>query len=135
MTTWTSAAVAAGAVLGLYLILLILLLLTGRREHVRALAGFIPDCLILVRRLQKDSRVPRRRVWMLAGLLAYLALPFDLVPDFLPIVGQLDDIIIAVLVLRAVVRPAGPDLVREHWPGPESSREIVIRATFPHKHR
>jgi len=103
------------------------LLLAGRREHARALAGFIPDCLILFRRLLRDDRVPRRRKLLLGALIGYLALPFDLVPDFIPVAGQLDDAIMVALVLRVVLRSSGPDLLREHWPGPASSLSVLLR--------
>jgi uncharacterized membrane protein YkvA (DUF1232 family) len=106
------------------------LLLVGRREHARALARFIPDCLILFRRLLGDERVPRRRKLLLGALIGYLALPFDLVPDFIPVAGQLDDAIMVALVLRAVLRSGGPDLVREHWPGPATSLNAVLRLAF-----
>jgi uncharacterized membrane protein YkvA (DUF1232 family) len=65
---------------------------------------------------------------MLVGLIGYLALPFDLVPDFIPIAGQLDDVIVVALVLRSLVRADGGTLLREHWPGPERSLELVLRA-------
>lgn len=68
-----------------------LLVVFGRRSEARALARFIPDCLILFRRLLADDRIPRSRKLVLVALLAYLALPFDLVPDFIPVAGQLDD--------------------------------------------
>jgi uncharacterized membrane protein YkvA (DUF1232 family) len=71
--------------------------------------------------------VPRRRKLLLVGLVGYLALPFDLVPDFIPIAGQLDVIVVG-LVLRSFVRPDGGELVREHWPGPRRSLELVLRA-------
>jgi uncharacterized membrane protein YkvA (DUF1232 family) len=83
---------------------------------------------VLVHRLLHDPRVPRRRKLLLVGLIAYLALPFDLVPDFIPVAGQLDDVIIVVLVLRQVLRGGGEALLREHWPGPEASLRIVLRA-------
>jgi uncharacterized membrane protein YkvA (DUF1232 family) len=67
-------------------------------------AGFIPDCLILLRRLIRDPRVPRRRKLVLGAFVAYLVLPFDLVPDFIPIAGQVDDAIIVALALRLVLR-------------------------------
>jgi Protein of unknown function (DUF1232) len=60
----------------------------GKREDARALATFIPDCVVLVTRLARDPRVPRRRKLLLLGLIGYLALPFDLVPDFIPVAGQ-----------------------------------------------
>jgi uncharacterized membrane protein YkvA (DUF1232 family) len=102
----------------------------GRHADARALAGFIPDCIVLVSRLLRDERVPRRRKLLLVGLTGYLALPFDLVPDFIPVAGQLDDLIIVALVLRHLVRTSGAALIREHWPGPERSVEMLIRATL-----
>jgi uncharacterized membrane protein YkvA (DUF1232 family) len=63
----------------------------------------------------------------LLALAGYLALPFDLVPDFIPVAGQLDDALVAALVLRRLVRSAGPGVVREHWPGPPRSLDLVLR--------
>ena len=67
---------------------------------------------------------------MLVAVLFYLALPFDLVPDVIPVAGQLDDLIIVALVLRAVLRGGGEELVREHWPGPASSLRLVLRLAY-----
>jgi uncharacterized membrane protein YkvA (DUF1232 family) len=103
----------------------------SRRERLRALAGFVPDCAVLFGRLLRDPRVPRGRKLALAGLVGYLALPFDLVPDFLPVVGQLDDALLVALVLRGVVRRQ-PELVREHWPGPRASLEALLRLAGGH---
>jgi uncharacterized membrane protein YkvA (DUF1232 family) len=119
--------VAAAVVLALYLAFVAGLLIAGRRTDARALGGFIPDCLVLVRRLVADERVSAWRKALLAGLVLYLAMPIDLVPDFLPVIGQLDDAILLALVLRSVLRAGGPGLVREHWPGPESSLRVVLR--------
>jgi uncharacterized membrane protein YkvA (DUF1232 family) len=119
--------VLAAAALALYALAVAALVLAGRRTDARALAGFVPDCLVLVRRLLGDPRVPRSRKLLCAALAAYLALPFDLVPDFIPVAGQLDDAILVALVLRSVLRAAGTDLLAEHWPGPERSREAVRR--------
>jgi uncharacterized membrane protein YkvA (DUF1232 family) len=119
--------IALAVAVGLYAAFVAVLIAAGRRDEARALAGFIPDCLVLVKRLLGDPRVPRSRRWLLAGLALYLAMPFDLVPDFIPVAGQLDDAIVAALVLRAVLRAGGPDLVREHWPGPPRTRDLVLR--------
>jgi uncharacterized membrane protein YkvA (DUF1232 family) len=102
------------------------LALVGRTAEARALAAFVPDCVLLLRRLLADSRVSPGRRLALFAVLAYLAMPFDLVPDFIPVAGQLDDAIIVALVLRGILRSAGPDVVREHWPGPDVSLNAVL---------
>ena len=116
-----------GVLAGAYLLLVVALLVLGRRSAARALAGFIPDCLVLLRRLLADDRVPRRRKLVLLALAGYLAMPLDVVPDFIPIAGQLDDAIVAALALRYVLRAGGATLLREHWPGPEVSLNAVLR--------
>ena len=128
MSWWAWFLVSFGVLVVVWAVAVSGLALAGRRTDARALAGFIPDCLVLMRRLLADPRVPRRRKLLLLGLIGYLALPFDLVPDFIPIAGQLDDVLIVGLVLRAFVRVDGGALVREHWPGPERSLELVLRA-------
>jgi uncharacterized membrane protein YkvA (DUF1232 family) len=82
---------------------------------------------VLFRRLLGDARMPRRHKALLVGLLGYLALPFDLVPDFIPVAGQLDDAIVVALTLRAILRDGGPEIVEEHWPGPRSSLSLILR--------
>src|SRR3954470_12244928 len=104
-----------------------LLVAVGRRADARALATFIPDCIVLVTRLARDPRVPRRRKLLLVGVVAYLALPFDLVPDFIPVAGQLDDAIVVALVLRHFLRSGGESMLRELWPGPEQSFSLILR--------
>lgn len=98
----------------------------GRREDARALAGFVPDCVALFSRLMRDPRVARRHKWLVAALLPYLLMPIDLVPDFIPIAGQLDDAVIVALVLHRLLR-ANPGLVEELWPGPASSLNVLLR--------
>jgi uncharacterized membrane protein YkvA (DUF1232 family) len=102
----------------------------GRRTDAQALATFIPDCIVLVARLLRDPRVPWRRKALLVGLTAYLALPFDLVPDFIPVAGQLDDVIVVALVVRHLVRTSGPAILRDNWPGPERSLDLLLRAVY-----
>jgi uncharacterized membrane protein YkvA (DUF1232 family) len=114
--------------IGLYVVSVAALIAAGRREDARALAGFIPDCLVLVSRLARDSRISLLRRAVLFLVLGYLALPIDLVPDFLPGIGQLDDAVLLGLALRLVVHGGGTELVREAWPGPEASLTIVLRA-------
>ena len=114
--------------LGLYVVAGASLIAAGRREDARALAGFIPDCMVLVSRLARDRRIslPRRvALWLVLG---YLAFPIDLVPDFLPGIGQLDDAVLLGVALRLLVRGGGGEMVREAWPGPPASLTLVLRA-------
>jgi uncharacterized membrane protein YkvA (DUF1232 family) len=124
---WQWGAIALGALLLVYTGLVAGLVAFGRKPEARALARFVPDCLVLFRRLLSDPRVPRSRKVLLLAIVGYLAMPFDLVPDFIPVAGQLDDAILAVLVLRVLLRVAGADLIREHWPGPERSLNSLLR--------
>ncbi len=128
LTHWLLLGLLGG--LALYALAVLVLIALGRRGDARALAGFIPDCLVLVRRLLADPRVPRRRKALLWLLVGYLALPFDLIPDFIPVAGQVDDAIAVALVLRAVLRSGGPALLREHWGGPAASFEVIRRLAF-----
>ena len=89
----------------------------------------LPDVLRLLRRLAADSNVPRTARLRLSLLLGYLAIPFDLVPDFVPVLGYADDAIIVSLVLRSVVRQAGAPLVRSHWPGTDDGLAALGRLT------
>jgi uncharacterized membrane protein YkvA (DUF1232 family) len=126
MPGWVWLALAAA--LALYVAFVLLLVAAGRRTDARAWAGFVPDCVVLFKRLLGDARVPRGRKLLLGVLLGYLLMPLDLVPDFIPVAGQFDDAIVVALVLRSILRAAGEAPVREHWPGPESSLRFILRA-------
>lgn len=128
MRWWEWALVTGGVVAVVWGLLLAALLAAGRGTDARALARFVPDCLVLVGRLLRDDRVPRRRKLLLVALGAYLASPIDLVPDIVPVLGQLDDALVAGLVLRAVLRSGGSALLTELWPGPDRSLQVVLRA-------
>ncbi len=102
------------------------LLVGGRRETARAVAGFIPDCVVLFRRLLRDPRVPRRYKLALGLLVAYLAMPIDLVPDFIPVAGQLDDALVVALALRLLTRSGGRlFLLHDGWT-PETGTVILL---------
>lgn len=119
-----------GATLVIYAGFVAVLMLAGRRHDARALAGFIPHCIVLFRRLLADGRVSRRSKLLVAAVIGYLAMPIDLVPDFIPVAGQLDDAIFVALVLRSVLRAGGPELLREHWPGPAVSLNALTRLVY-----
>ena len=115
--------------LGLYAVIVAAILAAGRREDARAVAGFIPDSLVMVARLARDRRVSRPRRAALFAVLAYLAMPFDLIPDFLPGAGHLDDAVLLVVALRVLLGGASTAMLREAWPGPEASLRLVLRAS------
>jgi uncharacterized membrane protein YkvA (DUF1232 family) len=123
--------ISLGVILAIYAVFIAWLMIRGRHDDARALATFIPDCIVLVTRLARDPRVPRRRKLLLIALVGYLALQFDLVPDFIPVAGQLDDAIIVALVLRRFVRAGGEPMIRELWPGPEQSLSLILRLARP----
>jgi uncharacterized membrane protein YkvA (DUF1232 family) len=102
--------------------------MTRARELVR----FVPDLAVLFARLARDPQVPRLRRLQLLLLAAYLASPIDLIPDVIPVVGHLDDAALVALVLRSVIRGAGPELIRDRWPGTQQSLNVVLRvAGYP----
>lgn len=125
---------APGAIAGLVLVYLLLLGLLWRysRTHPEAVTmreamRLLPDVLRLVKRLAADRSLPRTIPYRLLALLGYLAMPFDLVPDFIPVLGYADDALVVALVLRSVVRRAGPDALDRHWPGTEQGLGLVKR--------
>jgi uncharacterized membrane protein YkvA (DUF1232 family) len=130
MAWWQVALIALAVVAVVWVVAVLALMGIGRRSEALALARFIPDCLVLFRRLLDDDRVPRSRKLVLVALLGYLALPFDVIPDFVPVAGQLDDAVAVALALRFVLRSGGPELVREHWPGPPESLSLLVQLAF-----
>ncbi|MDP9071059.1 MAG: YkvA family protein [Actinomycetota bacterium] len=133
MSTALSAALAAAAVVLASWALLVLLARRLPAGPLKELAGFLPACVTLVRRLRTDPRVPRRAklVVVFAGL--WVLSPIDLIPEFLPVIGPLDDVVVVALALRYAGRRVPRHVLVEAWPadpgllervlGPSSSRE------------
>jgi uncharacterized membrane protein YkvA (DUF1232 family) len=117
-----------GAFLLVWLVLVVVLYATRPDAATLAdTARLIPDTFRLVRRLATDRTIPFRTrlpVWV---LLAYLASPIDLVPDFVPVIGYADDAIITSLVLRRLIRQAGVEKLTEHWPGTSDGLDLLTR--------
>ena len=106
--------------------LVLVLILLGRRAMARELATLVPNLTRLFAGLLRDPRVPFRAKLVLGATVAYLAMPIDLVPDFIPIAGSLDDAIVAAFALRFVIGASSPDVVAEHWHGdPATLRRIL----------
>lgn len=95
-------------------------------SRARELAAFVPDCAVLFKRLLGDPRVPRRAKAALWLVVPYLAMPFDLIPDFVPVLGQLDDALVVAAAIGYVVHAAGRDVVEELWPGSERGLSVVL---------
>lgn len=120
----------AGALLLAWLLLLLMLLRARPRGGLlREALRILPDVLRLLRRLAADRDLPRGLRVQLLLVLAYLALPIDVVPDFIPVLGHADDAIVVIAVLRRIVRRAGPAAVRRQWPGTDDGYVALARLT------
>ena len=126
MTDWL-----VGLAIGVGLLVLswgVLLVLARRLPPgvLRELAAFIPDCVTTVRRLRKDPRVPRRAkvAVIVAGL--WVASPIDLIPEFIPVIGPLDDIVVVALCLRYAGRQVPRDVLLSAWPGDPRLMERLL---------
>ena len=107
--------------------LITVLFVAGRKTSARELAALIPNMVALFRGLVRDPRVPRREKWLLAGAAIWLASPIDLIPEFIPVLGPLDDAVVAALVLRRLVRIAGRQVLTDHWRGDPAVLDRVLR--------
>jgi uncharacterized membrane protein YkvA (DUF1232 family) len=119
---------AAAIVVGIWLVLVAFIWLHRPSRHLAGAAlRLLPDMLRMLRTLVADPSTPRTERWLLIGLFAWLASPIDLLPEFLPGIGPLDDIVVAALVLRFVARRLGRDYLRARWPGSDDGFAIVER--------
>jgi uncharacterized membrane protein YkvA (DUF1232 family) len=125
-------AVAVGLVI-VWIALLIALAVTRPKDlSISDALRLLPDAVVLLRRLAADPQLPRGVRVRLLLLLGYLILPFDLVPDFIPVLGYADDAIIVAAALRSVARRAGPGALEKHWPGtPEGLHAVRRLAGIP----
>ena len=127
VSAWSVGAAAAGALLLWGALVLALWLARPDQVTLREALRLVPDVVRLLRRLAADPGSPRGvrlRLWL---LLAYLALPVDLVPDVVPVLGQADDAVVVVLVLRSVLRRVGEAALERHWTGTPAGLRAVRR--------
>jgi uncharacterized membrane protein YkvA (DUF1232 family) len=103
----------------------LLWVLRPRDARLSELLRVIPDVARLVRDLLSDRRVPLTVRLALVGLLAWLLNPIDLIPEFIPVLGPLDDVVVAIIVLRYVRRRLGDDELRRRWRGTEDGLWLV----------
>lgn len=98
------------------------------RSRAKNLLLIIPNLLLLCARLLTDSRVPAAERAMVAGAIVYAIVPFDLIPDMLPFVGQIDDVYLIALTLLRLMERTDPKIVREHWAGGGDVVELIRAA-------
>lgn len=128
---WQVAASLAGGLVLVWAVMVAVLYATGRRgpgrDHLKEALRFIPDLARLLRRLVVDHALPRGVRIRLGLLLVYLVMPIDLIPDFIPVVGYADDVLIVAIALRSVVRHAGVEALERHWSGTPEGLRVVRR--------
>ena len=131
MTGWLRAVLVAVALMVATWALLVVLARRLPPGLLRDLASFVPDCVTTIRRLRGDPRVPRRAkvVVALAGL--WLLSPIDLLPEFLPVIGPLDDVLVVALALRYAARQVPREVLVAAWPGEPRLLERLLGGRAP----
>lgn len=119
--------IGLAASVGVWLAAIGVLIIVGRRTGARELATLLPNLLALFRGLLGDARVPRRAKVLLGFGAVWIASPIDLIPEFIPFLGPLDDAVMAALVLRYVLKHAGSEVVAEHWRGEPATLDRLLR--------
>jgi uncharacterized membrane protein YkvA (DUF1232 family) len=120
---------ALGIAVALWSAAVLLLFLAGKRSAARELAGLLPNLVALFRGLLGDPRVPRGTKLWIGFAVAWLLSPIDLIPEFVPVAGPLDDAIVAAIVLRHVLKRAGREVVEGHWRGDPATLRLILRAS------
>jgi len=123
--------IVVGIVVGLLvvwaLLLVVFWLLRPKDVSVRELLGVIPDVLRLLRSLIGDGSVPADVRIVLIGLIAWIVSPIDLIPEFIPGLGPLDDVIVAILAMRYVRRRVGLEALQTRWVGTDDGFALLAR--------
>jgi uncharacterized membrane protein YkvA (DUF1232 family) len=119
--------IAVGIVVAVWAVAIAALWIFGRKLAAKQLARTIPDLVALTRGLIGDPRVPFGSKVLVAAALLWLISPIDLVPEFIPVLGPLDDVIVVGLVLRHLVKRAGPIVVQDHWRGDPRVLRAALR--------
>jgi len=119
--------VALTAFVSLWLLAIGGLVLVGKPAAAREIATLLPNLIALFRGLRKEPGVSRFDKMLIVIAVVWIASPIDLIPEFIPVLGPLDDALVAALVLRRLVRAAGADAVKRHWRGSEESLRVILR--------
>jgi uncharacterized membrane protein YkvA (DUF1232 family) len=124
MRTWVTWLLVGATI---WVVGVVALFLAGRRLAARELAALIPNLVRMCRNLLRDPRVPVGSKVLVGIAVVWFISPIDLVPEFIPVLGPLDDALLAVLVLRHLVKRAGREVVEEAWPGENATLERMLR--------
>lgn len=119
--------IAAVVLVAVWVLAVLVLLWSGRKTAARELVVLLPNLVRLFRGLIADPRVPRGSKALLLVGAVWLVSPIDLIPEFLPGIGGIDDAVVAALILRHLVRRAGVEVVREHWKGDPKTIGSILR--------
>ena len=129
MPGWLQAVLIAVALVVVTWLLMIVLARRLPPGVAKDLAGFLPDCVTAMRVLRKDPRVPRRAKVAVVVAMLWVLSPIDLIPEFLPVIGPLDDIVVVALALRYAARHIPPEALIEAWPGERRILERLAPST------
>ena len=119
--------IGVGVFVVFYAVVIGALVLAGRRTAAKEIATFLPNLLTLFKGLAQDARVPRGSKALLVLGAAWVASPIDLIPEFIPVLGPLDDAVVAALILRHLMKTAGVEVIAEHWRGVPSTLDLLLR--------
>lgn len=117
MNRWVQGVLVGVAILAVSYLVLYLLARRLPPGPLRDLVGLLPDCATCLRRLHRDHRVPRKAKVALWFALLWVLSPIDLIPEFLPVIGPLDDVVVVALALRYALRVSPREAVEDAWPG------------------
>ena len=119
--------IGVGAFVLFYAVVIGALVILGRRTAAKEIATLLPNLLMLFKGLAQDPRVPRGSKALLVFGAAWVASPIDLIPEFIPVLGPLDDAVVAALILRHLMKTAGVEVISEHWRGEPSTLHRLLR--------
>lgn len=125
MSWWVSLLIGVGLLIASW-VLLVLLAARLPEGSLKELAGFLPDCVATARRLRRDPRVPAGAKLAVGFALLWVLSPIDLIPEFLPMIGPLDDVVVVALAFRYAARQVPRSVLLEAWPGKPSTIERLL---------
>jgi uncharacterized membrane protein YkvA (DUF1232 family) len=94
-------------------------------EILKEAVLLLPNLVKLLYRLLRDSRIPRRRRLLMTAVAAYVVSPIDIIPDFIPVLGSVDDVLVLAFAIDYLLAAAPPEVVAEHWDGSDDALELV----------